>query len=188
MRRIWLLLCGIALTVAGCTSGSTTPATVTITATPTSEEAASTEPTNDILASQFHPCEVLTQEQFKEAGLDEQMDQSTDLGSLALGCSFSGSNLDEFSGIWLVSTDNVNRQYVSQLNLETIDWGTISNPDIYIQEVSENIRQCEAASDYEWGRLTVTYFESGEGWEPEVLCPGAVQILDKLIEEIEGTK
>ncbi|BAU96634.1 hypothetical protein N24_2372 [Corynebacterium suranareeae] len=188
MRRTWLLICGTTLAVTGCSGGSTTPVTVTVTEAATSEEASSIEPSNDVLASQFHPCEVLTQEQFENAGLIELVDQDTDLGTLASGCTFRQSNTLDLPGIWMVATDTVDREYVRALSLETIDWGTKKNPDIYVQQVSLNARQCEAANDYDWGRLTVTYFETGEVWEPEILCPGAVQTLDNLLEEIEGNK
>lgn len=186
MRRIWLLVCGIALTVTACTSGSTTPETVTVTATPISEEAATTEPTNDILSSQFHPCEVLTQEQFEKAGLGVLIVEDAYLGSTGLGCSFGKADREDASGTWLISTDQVNRQFVENQDLETLDWGSAENPDLYVHQMSKTSRQCEAAVDYDWGRFTVNYLESGEGWEPEILCADAVDILENLIKELRG--
>ncbi|QYR16865.1 DUF3558 domain-containing protein [Corynebacterium glutamicum] len=188
MRRICLLVCGIALTVAGCTSGSTTPATVTVTATPTSEEAASTEPTNDILASQFHPCEVLTQEQFEEAGLGDRLNESAQIGWGALGCSFGKKDPADYSGTWLVSTDQVNRKRFEDLNVATLDWGTSRNPELYVHQLPDAEGQCEAAVDYEWGRFTVDYYERGVAWNPEALCSEAAQILDNLIFALGGEK
>lgn len=188
MRRIWLLLCGIAIAVTGCTSGSTTPETVTVTATPNSAEATSTEPANDILASQFHPCEVLTQEQFEKAGLGEKLNESAQIGWGALGCSFGKQDSSDYSGTWLVSTDQVNRKYFEDLRAVTIDWGTTRNPELYVHQLPNAEGQCEAAVDYEWGRFTVDYYERGAAWKPEALCTEAAQILDNLIFALGGEK
>ncbi|ANE04532.1 DUF3558 family protein [Corynebacterium crudilactis] len=187
MRRTWLLLCGCALTISGCTSESSTPTTVTVTAESSSSEVASlNEPSNDILASQFHPCEVLTQEQFHQAGLGDLIVEDSYLGSTGLGCSFGKSDREDFSGTWLVSTDQVDRQHFVNLDLETLDWGSEENPDLYVHQITETGRQCEAAVDYPWGRFTVDYLELGEGWEPEILCSDAVVILEDLIKQLRG--
>lgn len=180
MRRFWLLLLGIAVFTNGCSSGSSAKPITTAAPSPATEVKAA----GSIFDSQFHPCEVLTDAQFQKAGLGDRFEGAAELGSLAKGCSFKSSNPLSDTSVWLVSTDNVSRKYIESKQLEVIDWGTETNPEMYVHEVSKNIRQCEVAVDYSWGRFTVNYFEGGEGWEPSVLCPEAGQILGRLIDEI----
>ena len=184
MRRFWLLLLGIAVFTSGCSSGSSAEPITTAAPSPTTEVKA----TGSIFDSQFHPCEVLTDTQFQKAGLGDRLDDSADIGWGALGCSFGKEDRGDFSGSWLIATDQADRAHFENLGLETIDWKTESNPEMYVHQMPGNGRQCEAAVDYEWGRFTVNFYESGEGWEPAVLCKDATHILENLIQELGETE
>ncbi|ALC06469.1 hypothetical protein CDES_10465 [Corynebacterium deserti GIMN1.010] len=193
MRRLWLLLAGLATALVGCSGGTDIPATVTVTVDPDAPETeaaadssleTSTVAENDIFASQFHPCEVLTIEQLQEAGLGEIHENDSSIGWGAQGCSFYPQDLEATRGMWLVSSDLVDRKHIADQGLITLDWGTEANPMLYVHSMPGAGRQCEAAVDFNWGRLTVDYFETGEGWEPETICSDAVRILDNLLIEL----
>ena len=190
MHRTGPILLAAAALLTGCSPGSSTPATVTVSspapaaATAPAESPASTD--SDIFASQFHPCEVFTEEQFAEAGLGKHLNNTDNPVSNVRTCGFSPIDLGAFEGSFLVATDRLNRDEIEIQKLRTLEWPESEIEGIYVHQMPSQIRQCTAAVDVEWGRFLVGYRELGQGWEPELLCSASVAILESLISQIGG--
>nr|WP_245533922.1 DUF3558 family protein [Corynebacterium callunae] len=168
--------------LSGCVSGASSSTTVTVTESQSTSGTLAVEPaTEGIFASQFDPCEVFSDERFSSLGLGRQLANSSDMQFGAMGCSFAPNDFDKFKGVFLIATDQINRDRVQESGLNPVDWNQSRIPGLYIHEMSSQARQCEAAVDYDWGRFVVDYYEVGSGWEPNVLCPEAVRILEELI-------
>lgn len=182
MRRAWLVLCMTACVLSGCATGESVSTTVTVTESQSTTEISTTFQTEEgIFASQFDPCEVFSDEDFTNLGLGKQIATSADMNFGSLGCSFASNDFEKFKGVFLVATDQIDRERVQEEGLDPVDWDGSRVPELYIHKMPSQARQCEAAVDYDWGRFVVDYYEVGSGWEPNVLCAEAVRILEELI-------
>ncbi|WJY92845.1 hypothetical protein CFAEC_10160 [Corynebacterium faecale] len=190
MHRSWSILLATTALLAGCSSGSSTPTTVTVTSpAPSGDSSVVTDrhPTNtDLFSSQFHPCEVFTEEQFAQAGLGKHLNTTENPGSNVQTCGFSPVDLEDLDGTYLVATDRTNRSQIENQRLLTLDWAQSGTEGIYVHEMPSEVRQCTAAIDFDWGRFLVGYRELGQGWEPEALCSASVSILESLISQAGG--
>lgn len=190
MHRIGpVLLVTIAL-LTGCSPGSSTPATVTVSspapATATSPSESSDPIASDIFASQFHPCEVFTEEQFAEAGLGKHLELADRSDEMIRSCGFTAMNKDKYKGTFLVATDQADKERIQELDLEYEAWENKAVEGLYVHKMPSESRRCAAAFDFEWGRFTVDYMESGSEWESETLCEAPAAILESLIIQAGG--
>lgn len=190
MRRTWPILMATTALLMGCSSGDSTPITVTVTETPSTAPSVVADPVDPtevgFFSEQFHPCEVFTEAQLQKAGLGERLRTTGNPESVVKSCGFAPIDLDAWKGSFLVATDQVDREHLSELALETFYWDESKTDGIYIHQMPGEVRECTAAVDYEWGRFLVGYRELGQGWEPEVLCADSVSILKSLISEAGG--
>lgn len=190
MHRTGPILLAAAALLTGCSPGSSTPATVTV---PSPAPAAATSPAEPstptdpgIFASQFHPCEVFTEEQFAEAGLGKHLNNTDNPASNVRTCGFNPQDLADFEGTFLVATDRIDREEIENQKLLILEWPQAEIGGLYVHEMPSQVRQCTAAVDFEWGRFLVGYRELGQGWEPEVLCSAPVAILESLVSQVGG--
>src|SRR5699024_5478238 len=99
-----ILLAAVAL-LTGCSPGSSTPATVTVPSPAPAAAISPAEPSTPtdpgIFASQFHPCEVFTEEQFAEAGLGKRLNAAEDPASRVKSCGFAHRSTDVYEGSFL---------------------------------------------------------------------------------------
>lgn len=189
MRRTWPILMATAALLMGCSSGDSTPTTVTVTespSTPTPEEGDQDAPTEaSLFSQQFHPCEAFTEEQLQKAGLGKHLEMADRSGERIQSCGFSSGD-PEKSGTFLVATDVIDRPHVQELDLDPADWESEEVHGIYVHKMATTFRECNAAVDFEWGRLAVDYKESGDGWDRESLCSAPARILESLIIQAGG--
>lgn len=184
-----ILLAAVAL-LTGCSPGSSTPATVTVpspapaAATSSAESTTPTDP--GIFASQFHPCEVFTEEQFAEAGLGKHLALADRSDERIQSCGFAVTPEKDRNGTYLVATDQIQRERVIELGLDPVDWGDSGESGIYVHKMPSTLQECSAAVDFAWGRFSVDYMESGADSRYELLCANAVQVLESLIEQAGG--
>ncbi|MBD8029080.1 DUF3558 family protein [Corynebacterium gallinarum] len=184
-----ILLAAVAL-LTGCSPGSSTPATVTVpspapaAATSSAESTTPTDP--GIFASQFHPCEVFTEEQFAEAGLGVRSRAAEDPQSVVKSCGFGLPGPNDVGGNVLVATDRISWSEVAAQGLEPEYWSETEIEGVYTHKMPGQIRRCGAAIDVEWGRLLISYQEFGEGWDRSKLCSHPVEILKYLITQSGG--
>ncbi|WP_293952668.1 DUF3558 domain-containing protein [uncultured Corynebacterium sp.] len=174
----------------GCSSGDSTPTTVTVTespSTPTPEEGDQDAPTEaSLFSQQFHPCEAFTEEQLQKAGLGKQSNAAENPESVVRSCGFGFTGKNEASGNLLLATDKMNWQEVSDLNLDPEYWSGIQVDGLYTHKMPGNTRNCIAAVDLEWGRFMASYLEFGDGWDRRDLCTGPVFVLESLIKQSGG--
>lgn len=184
-----ILLAAVAL-LTGCSPGSSTPATVTVpspapaAATSSAESTTPTDP--GIFASQFHPCEVFTEEQFAEAGLGVRSRAAEDPQSVVKSCGFGLPGPNDVGGNVLVATDRISWSEVAEQGLEPEYWPETEIEGVYTHKMPGEIRRCTAAIDLEWGRFLVGYQEFGEGWNRDPLCRVPMRVLEFLINEAGG--
>lgn len=190
MHRSWSILLATTALLAGCSSGSSAPTTVTVTSpAPSGDSSVVTDrhPTNtDLFSSQFHPCEVFTEEQFAQAGLGKRLNVAEDPVSRVRSCAFAYQDTAVYEGSFLIGTDTVDKTRILELGLEPADWSASGAEGIYIHRMPTEARSCSAAYDFDWGRFFVDYRELGTGWDPEFLCSLNVEILTSLIEQGGG--
>lgn len=188
-----ILLAAVAL-LTGCSPGSSTPATVTVpspapaAATSSAESTTPTDP--GIFASQFHPCEVFTEEQFAEAGLGVRSRAAEDPQSVVKSCGFGLPGPNDVGGNVLVATDRISWSEVAEQGLEPEYWPETEIEGVYTHKMPGYGLTCVAAVDFNWGRFIASYVELGEGKDRAELCVIPVSVLASLIvqtEEIHGT-
>lgn len=185
MRRTWPILMATTALLMGCSSGDSTPITVTVTETPSTAPSVVADPVDPtemgFFSEQFHPCEKFTEAQLQKAGLGEHLEIADRSGEQIQSCGFSSANSENHPGTFLVVTDVIDRLHIQELGLEPVDWTEGEGHRIYVHKMPTELRECNAAIDFEWGRLTVDYMESGDGWDFESLCSAPARILESLV-------
>lgn len=191
MHRTGPILLAAAALLTGCSPGSSTPATVTV---PSPAPAAATSPAESttptdpgIFASQFHPCEVFTEEQFAEAGLGKRTNAKEDPNSRVRACGINPLDLDSIPGTFLVGTDTTDRAHIRGLGLEEKEWPSSRVNDLYVHQILSQSRSCAAAVDFSWGRFFVSYQELGEGGPLDDVCAYSASTLESLILQMGET-
>ncbi|WP_282101407.1 DUF3558 family protein [Corynebacterium callunae] len=171
--------------LSGCVSGASSSTTVTVTESQsTAETSASEAATEGIFASQFDPCEEFSDEQLAAVGLVFRVEVPA-MPQRIKACGF-GHQEDSFSGSFLLATDPAGFDEIESQGLEPLQVKESIAGTIYIHKIPDNSRQCVASVDFNWGRFSVDYFETGEGWDQQALCEEPVEILDSLITVIRG--
>lgn len=190
MRRSWPILMAITALLAGCSSGSSTPATVTVTESPAASASLDDTVTDvkevGFFSQQFHPCEAFTEEQLERAGLGEHSKAADGFENGIWTCGFRSSDVEALDGTFLVATDPMNREQIGELGFDPIGWAASDLEGIYVHKMPSQVRQCTAAIDYPWGRFLVGYRERGEGWDADALCSKPALILESLLIQAGG--
>lgn len=190
MHRTGPILLAAAALLTGCSPGSSSPPTVTAESpapAAATTPAESSIPTNSgIFASQFHPCEVFTEEQFAEAGLGVRSRAAEDPQSVVKSCGFGLPGPNDVGGNVLVATDRISWSEVAEQGLEPEYWSQTEIEGVYTHQMPGEIRRCTAVIDLEWGRFLVGYQEFGDGWSRDPLCRLPVRVLEFLINEAGG--
>ncbi|BAC19019.1 hypothetical protein HMPREF0290_2247 [Corynebacterium efficiens YS-314] len=188
MHRTGPILLAAAALLTGCSPGSSTPAT-----DPSPAPAAATSPAESptptdsgIFASQFHPCEVFTEEQFAAAGLGKRLIAAEDPASRVKSCGFAHQRTDVYEGSFLIATDTMDKWKILERELEPVDSAESEVEGIYTHQMPTEAQGCSAALDFEWGRFSVDYRELGEIADQEFLCSVSVAILESLIIQSGG--
>lgn len=185
MRRTWPILMATTALLMGCSSGDSTPITVTVTETPSTAPSVVADPVDPtevgFFSEQFHPCEVFTEAQLQKAGLGERSNAAENPESVVRSCGFGEVRSTNSGGNYLVVTDVIDYNEAHRLGLEPNDWSESQVPGIYVHKMPGEVRQCTAALDLEWGRFAVGYQEFGDGWDRDSLCPKPVSVLESLI-------
>lgn len=190
MHRSWSILLATTALLAGCSSGSSAPTTVTVTSpAPSGDSSVVTDrhPTNtDLFSSQFHPCEVFTEEQFAQAGLGVRSRAAENPDSVVKSCGFGLPGPNVAGGNVLVATDKIDMAQVETMGFEPELWSEVEIDRIYTHKMPGEVRRCGAAMDFDWGRFLISYQEFGEGWDRDELCPLPVSVLESLISQSGG--
>lgn len=194
MHRTGPILLAAAALLTGCSPGSSSPPTVTAESpapAAATTPAESSIPTNSgIFASQFHPCEVFTEEQFAEAGLGVRSRAAEDPQSVVKSCGFGLPGPNDVGGNVLVATDRISWSEVAEQGLEPEYWSQTEIEGVYTHQMSDTALTCVAAVDFNWGRFIASYLELGRGRDRTELCVVPVSVLASLIaqaEESHGT-
>lgn len=190
MRRTWPILMAATALLVGCSSGESTPATVTVTDSPSEPSPVVVEdeyPHEDgFFSSQFHPCEAFSEIQLERAGLGKRSNAGENPESVVKACGFGAANDVERKGAYLIATDQLDRQRLSELGLDSANWPDSAIEGIYIHLNPSQPRDCTASYDFEWGRFLVDHREFSDAQSSQDLCSESVKILESLILQAGG--
>lgn len=190
MRRSWPILMAITALSAGCSSGSSTPATVTVTESPAASASLDDTVTDakevGFFSQQFHPCEAFTEEQLERAGLGKRSNAAENPESVVKACGFGVADGVTPKGAYLIATDLLDRPRINQLGLEPVDWKSAVAEGIYVHSKADGSDDCIASYDFDWGRFVVHYGAFGSEGKPYELCDRPIDVLESLILQAGG--
>lgn len=196
MRRFWPVPCALTVLLTGCAtgvSGEEGPSTVTVTVgeqpagtSAAGEAGAMPVPSTGVFASQFDPCEVFSEEQLRRAGLDWAT-KVPPLPAHLRACGYVHQDMETYRGAFLIATDPISIREVQARGMDPRPVEGAAVEGIYTHRMPGGSRECSAAVDFHWGRFSVDYLETGEGWDEVALCAEPIKVLESLITQSGGT-